>query len=72
MFESHRHYIEEKPDTKLTYCLIPFRFQEQAKIIYEDRNQNSGCLCGGLTIRQHEKVCFGDGNISYLDCDGST
>lgn len=47
MDESQKHYEKQKkPDTKKYILWFHWYILEQAKLIYGDSNQNSGCLCG--------------------------
>lgn len=65
--EFHRHTTEQKKsDTKSTYHLITFIWQlEKEKLIYGDRDQNSGYTFAG----EHEGPFWGTGNIlSWLEC----
>lgn len=48
-----------------TYCMIFKNSTRQAKLIYDNRNEISGCFWGKM--KQCEGTFWGDGDILYLD-----
>lgn len=61
---------QKKPDThKKTYTIILFiKAQQQAKLIYNHRNQNVVALRMGLARKKHKVISWGDKNVLCLKC----
>lgn len=57
--------MPKKPNTKV-YRLISYSYdiQEQAKLIYGNRNQNNSCC---FTGKGHEGTSQSDDNVLHLD-----